>query len=62
MEALFIQKLQVLYKMKYWQGVNFGDWRLLDKTPTFNPIIIIITCIIHDCMCHPLHQVTIAKW
>ena len=31
MEALLTQKLQVLYKMKYWQGVNFGDWRLLDK-------------------------------
>ena len=19
------------YKMKYWRGVNFGDWRFLDK-------------------------------
>ena len=19
------------YKMKYWRGVNFGDWRLLDE-------------------------------
>ena len=23
--------VNIPYKMKYWQGVNFGDWRLLDK-------------------------------
>ena len=27
--------------MKYWQGVNFDDWQFLDKSPTFNPPIIV---------------------
>ena len=54
--SLACHNYYVLYKMKYWQGVNFGDWRFLDKWPTFNPPIIV-----H--MCHFLpHHVINAKW
>ena len=32
------------YKMKYWQGVNLGNWQFLDETLTFNPPIVIYMC------------------
>ena len=22
---------KLLYKLKYWQGVNFGNWKVLDE-------------------------------
>ena len=40
--------IQILYKMKYWRGVNFGNWQLLDKIAnilsTNNNYVIKLTC------------------
>ena len=42
--ALLMYLQQLPYKMKYWQGVNFGNWQVIEKSPIFNPPIIMYAC------------------
>ena len=44
--------------MKYWQGVNFGDWRFLDKIANIESTN---KNYITENMCHFLHQVATVK-
>ena len=46
MKLLLVRYTMTSYKMKYWQGVNFGDWQLLDKSPTFNLPVPECICVI----------------
>ena len=46
---IFITEGILPYKIKYWRGVNFGDWRFLDKSPIFNPPVIFLQRYMHAC-------------